>query len=70
MEESLSFYVTVLGFELKSSFEKPTSPVINLTNGEAELQLSVLAGDGVFGSAVNIEVDEVDDLFETFASAV
>jgi len=64
MQESLSFYRNILGFEVKN--ETASSPVINLVRGEAELQLSVLSGDGEFGCAVNVLVEEVDELFKTF----
>jgi catechol 2,3-dioxygenase-like lactoylglutathione lyase family enzyme len=65
MEESLSFYTTILGFALTCPEDTPESPVVDLIRGEAQLQLSVLRGDGAFGSAVNIVVDEVDELFKT-----
>ncbi len=66
MEESLSFYTRILGFQPKDPQQISASPVVNLLNGEAEIQLSVLGGDSVFGSAIIIVVDNVDELFKTF----
>lgn len=66
MRESVAFYTTVLGFALKYPADSVESPVVDLVNGVAEIQLSVLPGDGVFGTAVNMQVDEVDELFRTF----
>ncbi|MBX2990547.1 MAG: VOC family protein [Bacteroidetes bacterium] len=68
MQESLSFYTNILGFSLKEPGFGTESPVINLVNGEAEIQLSVLAGDSEFGCDVNVIVDDVDALFAGFVS--
>lgn len=65
MQESLSFYTKILGFQLKDPSEAQVSPVVDLVLGEAEIQLSVLRGDSVFGCAINILVDDVDRLFAT-----
>lgn len=64
--ESLAFYIDILGFELQDARSTPADPVINLLQGSAEIQLSILGGDSVFGCAVNIMTDEVDDLFKKF----
>jgi catechol 2,3-dioxygenase-like lactoylglutathione lyase family enzyme len=64
MKDSLSFYTGILGFVVNDPSTAPTSPVVSLALGDAQLQLSVLAGDGVFGSAVNFVVDDVDELFK------
>ncbi len=40
--------------------------MINLVQGDAEIQLSQHAGDGVFGCAVNFRVKDVDGLFRKF----
>jgi catechol 2,3-dioxygenase-like lactoylglutathione lyase family enzyme len=66
MEKSLSFYTGVLDFELRDPGSSPKDWVIDLVNGEAEIQLSILGGDGVFGSAVNIRVEDVDGLFRKY----
>lgn len=64
MHESISFYTRILGFELKDPESTQASPVINMTIGAAELQLSILSGDGVFGCAVNVLTEDVDALFK------
>ncbi len=65
MQESLSFYTRVLDFEMEPG-STAESPVIELNRGKAGIQLSVLEGDGAFGSAVNIVTENVDELFKKF----
>lgn len=64
MEESLSFYTGVLDFELKYPHSLVTDWVIDLINGEAEIQLSIV--DGLFGNPVNVSVKDVDALFQKY----
>jgi catechol 2,3-dioxygenase-like lactoylglutathione lyase family enzyme len=64
MEESIFFYTQVLDFELKDPTDE--SPVRDLVKGEAEIQLSILSGDGVYGTAVNVRVDNIDELFKKY----
>lgn len=66
MQESLAFYTKTLGFRLKDPGRVTDSPVIDIVHDGIELQLSTLSGDGAFGSAVNIQVDNVDELFTRF----
>ena len=68
MAASVKFYTTILDFEPRCPDPDTDFPVINLLNGDAEIQLSVLSGDSVFGCAVNVRVDEVDDLFRKYVS--
>jgi catechol 2,3-dioxygenase-like lactoylglutathione lyase family enzyme len=68
MEKSLAFYTSVLDFELKYKDASPGDWVIDLVNGDAEIQLSILGGDGSFGSAVNIRVEDVDGLFRKYTA--
>jgi uncharacterized glyoxalase superfamily protein PhnB len=44
---------------------KQTLLIADLVIGEAEIQLSVLSGDSVFECAINVLVDDVDELFST-----
>jgi catechol 2,3-dioxygenase-like lactoylglutathione lyase family enzyme len=67
LNESLSFYTKILDFELMPG-ESLDSPVIDLVKEGAQIQLSVMSGDSVFGCAVNVEVDDVDTLFQKFIS--
>ena len=66
MNESLLFYINILGFEHKYTDTAPIFPVINLIKDDIEIQLSILGGDGVFGTAINVQTDDVDKLFKTF----
>jgi catechol 2,3-dioxygenase-like lactoylglutathione lyase family enzyme len=66
LARSIAFYTEVLDFELEDP--EDTSPVINVVNGEAVLQLSSMSGDGVFGCAINVEVDEVDERFAGYVA--
>src|SRR5512135_2334789 len=66
LAESVAFYTDILGFRLKYPTESSTSPVVNVVKGESEIQLSILSGDGVFGSAINVDVENVDALFKEF----
>lgn len=66
MATSIAFYTRTLDFERKDPGD--TSDVIDLVNGDAELQLSTMSGDSVFGCAVNVRVDDVDALFRKYVA--
>jgi len=66
LERSVEFYTKTLGFEPKHPPSGPAEPVVTLVRGTAELELSVLRGDSVFGAAVNMLVENVDELFREF----
>jgi catechol 2,3-dioxygenase-like lactoylglutathione lyase family enzyme len=69
MRSAIKFYTRVLDFRLKFPIEaEDGSPVVDLVRDGGEIQLSTMSGDGVFGTAVNISVNEVDDLFTKFVS--
>ena len=69
MRSSIKFYTRILDFKLKFPIEaEHGSRVVDLIRDGAEIQLSSMSGDGVYGTAVNIAVDEVDDLFARFVS--
>ena len=66
---SVRFYTEVLDFERKwpeYAVTETTNGVTELVKGGAELQLSIHAGDGVFGSLQRVYVDDVDERYETF----
>ena len=67
MKESLSFYTKILDFEIMPG-EDLDSPVIDLQKEGAQIQLSTMSGDSIFGCAVNVAVDDVDSLFQKFIS--
>ena len=67
MRASLSFYTSILGFELSDAWPSKDSPVYAvLRNGDVVINLSTNSGDGVAGSVVFIAVLGVDKLFKTF----
>ncbi len=66
MKEAISFYTTILDFELKDANASPDDWVVDLVNGDAELQLSILEGNHNPGIPVNVRVDDVDGLFEKY----
>ena len=66
LERSVEFYIKTLGFELKHWSSRPAEPVVGLVRGSAELELSILSGDSVFGTSVYMMVENVDELFREF----
>ena len=63
MRKALAHYTEVLDFTLVHPNESAQSWVVDLVNGDALLQLTVLEGDYLFGSVANVWVDDVDALF-------
>ena len=73
IERSLEFY-GVLGFTLKSTY-RPDPQRIDpafcvIEKQGCEIHLSSHAGDGCFGSAVQIVCDSVDELYESLPEPV
>lgn len=66
MKDAIAFYTHVLDFELKYTEASAGDPVVDLINQGAELQLTVLENSRLFGSVVNIWVDDVDGLFKKY----
>jgi len=66
MKKALAHYTGVLDFVLKYPGESESDWVVDLVNGEIQLQLTIMEGDYLFGSVANIWVDEVDDLFKKY----
>ena len=64
LQEAIDFYTKILDFEIKYPDEPFDGWGIDLINGEAELQLSVL--EGMTDLAINVFVDDVDVLFEKY----
>jgi catechol 2,3-dioxygenase-like lactoylglutathione lyase family enzyme len=65
MKQALGFYTGILDFELKGT-GSAVDPVVDLVNGDIEMQLTILETDSLFGSVVNIRVDDVDGLFKKY----
>ena len=68
MKEAISFYTDILDFELDDPEASADDWVVNLVNGDAELQLTSLEGDQKLGIAANVRVDDVDRLFEKYTN--
>ena len=66
MKDALDFYAGILDFRLKYVDASVNDCVVDLTNDGAELQLTVLESDNLYGSVVNIWVDDVDGLFDKY----
>ena len=64
MKQAVAFYTGTLDFELKYPADDLNDYCVDLVNGDAELQLTVL--DGIYGVAVSVIVDDVDSLFEKY----
>lgn len=66
MKDAIAFYTGILDFELKYSGDTGEDGVVDLVKENMELQLTIYEGDYLFGSVVNIRVDEVDNLFKKY----
>lgn len=68
MKKALKHYTEILDFVMTCPDDTPDSPVIDLGHEEMELQITTYESDKLFGSVVNVFVEEVDALFEKFIS--
>jgi len=68
MRKAIAFYTEVLDFTLKYPQASPEDGVVTVVHGDAELELTIYEGDYLFGSVVNVLVNEVDELFKKFLS--
>lgn len=66
LKDAIAFYTGILDFELKYPWASTHDWGVDLMNGTAELQLTVMESDQLFGSVVNIWVDDVDGLFKKY----
>lgn len=64
MRQTVSFYTEILDFDVKYPQEDLNVSCVDLVNGGAELQLTET--DGICGVAVNVCVEEVDELFKKY----
>ncbi|QEM11315.1 VOC family protein [Mucilaginibacter rubeus] len=68
LKQSVGFYTNVLNFRLKYPEETADDGVVDLINEFGELQLTVYESDRLFGSVVNVWVDDVDNRFKFYVS--
>lgn len=65
MKKALIHYTAVLDFALKYG-DSAEDGVVDLVNGDVQLQLIIYEGDYLFGNVANIWVDEVDELCKKY----
>src|SRR6266567_5177242 len=63
VKRSLAFYTSILDFKKKYPEASDADWVVDLVQGDAEIQLSQHAGDGAFGCAINLRLIGVDEFF-------
>ena len=68
MRAALKHYTEVLDFVMTGPAGTADAPVIDLGNGDAEFQITVLENDRLFGSVANVWVNDVDALFAKYKS--
>lgn len=66
MTDAIAFYTGILDFKLKYENTSCEDCVVDLVNEDIELQLTTLENESLFGSVLNIRMDEVDELFKKF----
>ena len=66
MKRAIDFYTRILDFSLKDADASENDWVVCLVNGDAELMLTILEGDQKIGIATNIQVEEIDSLFDKY----
>jgi catechol 2,3-dioxygenase-like lactoylglutathione lyase family enzyme len=66
MKEALAFYTGILDFRIKFANASAEDGVVDLVNRNAELQLTIHERRTLFGSVVNVWVDDVDALFKKY----
>jgi len=67
LKNAVDFYTRILDFELK--YADPSANDwggADLINNDVELQLTTYESDTLYGSVVNIWVDDVDSLFNKY----
>ena len=69
MGEAVAFYTGILDFQLVETWPEAGDPAYSvLMRDGAELNLSSHSGDGVFGQAVAVLVEDIDTLFASFVA--
>jgi uncharacterized glyoxalase superfamily protein PhnB len=68
MRDALNHYTQVLDFVMTDPDDTADSLVVDLGNGGAAFQVTVIESDRLFGSVANIWVDDVDELFAKYKS--
>lgn len=66
MKDAIAFYTGTLDFEMKYNDASAGDWVVDLINDGIEIQLTIVESDHLFGSVVNVWVDDVDALFKRY----
>lgn len=66
MQASIDFYTQVLDFRQKYPEETADDWVVDLMLGEAELQLTRAESDNLYGSVINIVINDIDERFQRY----
>jgi uncharacterized glyoxalase superfamily protein PhnB len=66
MQEAIDFYTQILDFKQKYPEETADDPVVDLINEGAELQLTQHESDNLYGSVINIAVNDIDERFQRY----
>jgi len=68
LRQAVGFYTNVLDFRLKYPEATADDGVIDLISEFGELQLTMYESERLFGSVVNVWVDDVDSRFKYYVS--
>jgi len=68
LRQAVVFYTNILDFRLKYPEATADDGVIDLTSEFGELQLTIYESDRLFGSVVNVWIDDVDSRFKHYVS--
>ncbi|MES2375689.1 MAG: VOC family protein [Bacteroidota bacterium] len=68
MRAAIRHYTEVLDFVMICPEDTEDSPVVDLGHEQMELQITTYEGERLFGSVVNVWVDDVDSLFARYKS--
>lgn len=66
MDAAIRHYTEVLDFVMTCAEDTPESAVVDLGHQEVELQLTTYESVKLFGSVVNVIVEDVDALFDKY----
>ncbi|MFC0515154.1 VOC family protein [Mucilaginibacter angelicae] len=68
MRAAIQHYTEVLDFGMTWPDDTPDSPVVDLGHEVMEFQITTHESERLFGSVVNVFVDDVDSLFAKYKS--
>jgi len=63
MQEAIDFYTQILDFKLKYPHVSADDVVVDLICGGCEIQLTTVESDTLYGSVLNVTVEDVDERY-------